>query len=287
MEQFGIIVNRDKDRDSKLAFYIMDFIEQHKASCFLLSSASDEQREQGVFTNIDDIPEGTECLIVLGGDGTIIQAAKDFKKFCIPILGVNLGTMGFLAEIEPHMVESAIKKLLQNDLKIEERLMLHGKTISNGRDNQEDHALNDIYVSKRGLCRLIVVNLYINDVLVDTYVGDGLIVSTPTGSTGYNLSAGGPIMKPGIQAVVITPICPHSLSNRSLVVSAEDILRLEIGQRSENQKDEAYVYFDGVEPKELVSGDVIEIVKSKEKTKLVKLSDNSYFDILNSKLGKD
>ena len=287
MEQFCIIVNRDKDRDNKMALYIMDYLKQQGASCVLAAAANEDQKEHGLFTNMENIPKETQCAIVLGGDGTIIQAAKDLQKQPIPILGVNLGTVGFLAEIEPHMIRTALDRLLLNDLEIEERLMLHGKTTIKGEKSQGDHALNDIFVTKRGVCRLIGINLYINDVFIDTYVGDGLIVSTPTGSTGYNLSAGGPIMRPGIEAVVITPTCPHSLNKRSLVVSSEDTIRLEIGRRKEDADDQAYVYYDGVEQYEVTSGDVIEIIRSKEKTKIIKLSDNSYFDILKNKLGKE
>ncbi len=285
MDRFCIIVNSEKDTNYQIALEIVQFIEKRGRKCFL-TSHSDNERD-GVFTKVEDIPEDTDCAIVLGGDGTILHAAKELLHLNIPILGVNRGTVGYLAEIETQNIETALEKVFQDEYKIEKRLMLNGKVDYNGKNYVEDYALNDIVLSKGGQCRLIVIHLFINDLLIDTYVADGLIVSTPTGSTGYNLSAGGPVMKPGINALVVTPICPHSLNKRSFVISSEDRIRLEIGQRKETMHDEAIVYFDGWEESQLKSGDSIEIKKADECTKIIKIAEDSYFDILKNKLGKE
>ena len=285
MNRFCIIVNSEKDINYQTAREIVKFIESRGKSCFLTSDLGNEA--DGTFTNVEDIPKDTECAIVLGGDGTILHAAKDLLHLDIPILGVNMGTVGYLAEIETQNMKSALEKVFQDKCKVEKRLMLYGRISRKDKKCIEDHALNDIVLSRGGQCRLIVIHLYINDFLIDTYVADGLIVSTPTGSTGYNLSAGGPVMKPGINALVVTPICPHSLNKRSFVISSEDKIRLEIGQRKESMQDEAIVYFDGCEESHLKSGDVVEIKRADECTKIIKITEDSYFDILKNKLGKE
>ena len=285
MNRFCIIVNSEKDTNYQTAREIANFIESKGKTCFLTTHLGNEAA--GTFTDVEDIPIDTECAIVLGGDGTILHAAKDLLHLDIPILGVNMGTVGYLAEIETQNMKSALEKVFQDECKVEKRLMLYGRMSWKEKSSIEDHALNDIVLSRGGQCRLIVIHLYINDFLIDTYVADGLIVSTPTGSTGYNLSAGGPVMKPGINALVVTPICPHSLNKRSLVISSEDKIRLEIGQRKESMQDEAIVYFDGCEEGHLKSGDVIEIKRADECTKIIKVTEDSYFDILKNKLGKE
>ncbi|SES87567.1 NAD(+)/NADH kinase [[Clostridium] polysaccharolyticum] len=285
MERFCIIVNSEKDSNHHTAQAIIDYIESRGKTCFLTSHTSSERCDS--FTKAEEIPEDTECAIVLGGDGTILHAAKDLLHLDIPILGVNMGTVGYLAEIEPHNIRFALEKVFQNECTLEKRIMLYGSITSSGKMGKRDHALNDIVISRGGQCRVVVMHLYINDLLIDTYVADGLIVSTPTGSTGYNLSAGGPVMKPGINALAVTPICPHSLNQSSFVISSEDRIRLEIGQRRESMQDEVLVYFDGCEAEKLKSGDVIEIKKAQECTKMIKIVENSYFDILKNKLGTE
>lgn len=285
MDRFCIIVNSEKDMNNQTANAIVDYIKSRGKSCFFAFAFC--KGEHGNFTRAEDIPLDTQCAIVLGGDGTILHAAKYLLHLDIPILGVNLGTVGYLAETEPQNILSALDRLFADECKIEKRLMLFGELNIEGTGKVLEHSLNDIVVSRGGRCRVIRIHLYINNLLIDTYVGDGLIVSTPTGSTGYNLSAGGPVMKPGIDALVVTPICPHSLNKRSLVISSEDHIRLEIGQRRENMIDEAIVFFDGQDGYPLKSGDVIEIARAKESTRIIKITENSYFDILKNKLGKE
>lgn len=285
MDRFCIIVNSEKDVNNQIADSIIEFIESKGRTCFRTTAFLEEGSDS--YTKTDNIPEDTQCAIVLGGDGTLLHAAKDLLHRDIPILGVNMGTVGYLAEIETQNIKPALEKVFGDQCKIENRLMLFGEVKHQDESILKGHALNDIVVSRGGTCRLIVIHLYINDLLIDTYVGDGLIVSTPTGSTGYNLSAGGPVMKPGINALVITPICPHSLNKRSFVISAEDKIRLEIGQRKESMQDEAVVYFDGTREIQLESGASIDIKKADECTKIIKVAENSYFDILKNKLGKE
>lgn len=287
MDRFCIIVNSEKDTNYQTANSIVHYIESRGKTCFLTTAFENGTDKNGNYTKTDEIPKDTECAIVLGGDGTILHAAKDLLHLDIPILGVNMGTVGYMAEIETQSIIPALENVFEGSCKIEKRLMLYGEMKKEQTEEVKSHALNDIVISRGGQCRLIVIHLYINDLLIDTYVADGLIVSTPTGSTGYNLSAGGPVMKPGIDALVVTPICPHSLNKRSLVISSEDKIRLEIGQRKEALQDEAIAFFDGCEECQMKSGDTIEIKRAEECTKIIKITENSYFDILKNKLGRE
>ena len=164
--------------------------------------------------------------------------------------------------------------------------MLYGKICNKEALYYAGHALNDIVITKRGSCRVITVHVYVNDELIDTYLCDGVIVATPTGSTGYNLSAGGPVVVPGIEAKMITAICPHTLNNRCIVVSATDKVVLELGKSKETLIDEATAVYDGKMIRALQTGDCIEINKAEEETKIVKVTDTSFFKILRSKIGK-
>lgn len=287
MERFCIITNQDKDENQEVAQYITRYLEAHGKACYVLENKM--TMEEGVchFTDVDKIAEDTSCALVLGGDGTMIQAAIDLVHRNIPILGINTGTVGFLTEIERQNVEEALKKLIQGEYTIENRIML--KETAKMEENVQKgvpfcYALNDIVVSKRGNCRLITIKVYINGELADIYRADGLIVSTPTGSTGYNLSAGGPVMVPHTHAIVLTPICAHSLNKRSLVLSAEDQILLEIGQTKEAQEDTVVLMVDGRNVGKLVTGDKLDICVSEEITQLIKLSDISFYKRMRDKL---
>ena len=287
MNRFLIITNKEKDIDFLVTNKIVAYIEAagKKAT---LSSVSSVQEESGPTI----IPEDIECAIVLGGDGTIIQSANDLMTLNIPILGVNMGTLGYLAEIEEHHVPEALDRLFQDDYRIENRIMIQGNIIYNSRnpDNEEDwvgYALNDVVITRKGFSRIISLGIYVNDVLVDNFLGDGVIISTPTGSTAYNLSAGGPIVIPPACVMVITPICPHSLSPRSIVVSAEDTIKVIVGKSKKTLEAEAMVNYDGKKVLDLGTDDIIEIKKAIYNTKLIKLNRTGIYEILRSKLGNN
>jgi NAD+ kinase len=287
MDRFLIITNKEKDKDflvtNKIAAYIQEAGKQVTLS--QLSFIPGGVKPALLTENID-------CAIVLGGDGTIIQSANDLMKHDIPILGVNLGTVGFLAEIEEHHVFEALECLFNDNYRIENRLMICGnihyaskKPTEN--ENLTGHALNDVVITRKGFSRIISLGIYVNDELVDNFSGDGVIISTPTGSTAYNLSAGGPIIIPQANVMVITPICPHSLSPRSVVVSAEDTIRVVVGKSKKTQEAEAIASFDGNKEFDLGTDDIIIIKKAEYDTKLIKLSHKGIYEILRSKLGNN
>ena len=286
MKRFCVITNRDKEDSNRKAVYIQEYLEQKGGKCLILENR--RVISEGVlhYTEADKIPEETECVLVLGGDGTMIQAAIDLVHSKLPILGINMGTVGFLTEVEPQNLERALDLMLQDKYTIENRIMLRESSVTptGTSSGKACYALNDVVLSKRGDCRLITIKVYINDELADIYRADGLIISTPTGSTGYNLSAGGPVMVPDTEATVITPICAHSLNKRSLVVSAMDRIVLELGQSKDFQEDEAVLVVDGRTVRGLSTGDRLEVLVPEDQTRIVKLSGVSFYKKMRDKL---
>ncbi len=282
MNKFCIITNNDKDKDYVFSKMIKEYLEGQKKHCIIAKEAENHINEYDPYTDVSVIDADTDCVIVLGGDGTLIQAANDLVHLNIPILGVNLGTLGFLTEVEKDNIIPVLNRLFQDDYHLEKRMMIKG----NIPNYYNGYALNDIVISKRGQCRIIMIKVYVNDYLVDTYICDGMVVSTATGSTGYNLSTGGPIVVPGIEGMMITAICPHTLNNRCIMVSPTDKIVLELGKSKETVKDEANAIFDGRLVTSLESGDKIEINRAKEVTTLVKATDTSFFELVQTKIFK-
>ena len=285
MKKFCVVTNVEKDKGYETARQVKKLLEGMGRECLLVRDRFLKTEEKD-FIDYLDIPQDTDCIIILGGDGTLIQAAIDLYRLNIPFLGVNLGTLGFLTEIERENLEQDLKKLLEAESRIERRLLRSGTVFEEGRPEKR-LSLNDFVISKAGLCRLITLDVYVNEEWIDTYVADGLIVSSPTGSTGYNLSAGGPVLAPEVPAVIITPICPHSLNKRSLVVSSGDRIRVVVGRSKEALDDEAVVITDGTCWKRFISGDSIEISPAKEKVQLVRLKEMSLLGRLRQKLGRE
>ncbi|HHU70866.1 MAG TPA: NAD(+)/NADH kinase [Clostridiales bacterium] len=287
MDNFLIITNMEKDKDLRLTRTIEAYIQKAGKQSYLSQIST-------VTGNalLKDIISKVECAIVLGGDGTIIQTANDLMAYNIPILGVNLGTVGFLAEIEEHHVEEALDSLFDDCYHVENRLMIQGEVIHhiNGPyDGGEiiHNALNDIVIARKGFSRIISLGIYVNDELVDDFRGDGVIISTPTGSTAYNLSAGGPIVTSRANVMVITPICPHSLSPRSIVVSGDDHIKVAVRKSKKTQEAEAFASFDGNKEIDLSTDDMISIKKAQYDTKLIKLSNSGIYEVLRLKLGNN
>ena len=267
MDKFYVITNIPKDKDLQTTNYVKKCIESHGKTCILS-------------VNEPEFPEGTDCVLVLGGDGTLIRAARELRSQDVPMIGINLGTLGYLAEVEMQHIESAIAHIIHEKSMVEERMMLKG--IVSGQ--REDTALNDIVVTRLGALRVIRFNIYVNGELLNKYQADGVIISTPTGSTGYNLSAGGPIVQPTAQMIVITPICSHALNTSSIVLSAEDEITIEITPDREGNSQTVGLSFDGEINLEMKTGDSLLIRKSKAETELLKLSDISFLERMRRKM---
>ncbi len=267
MNKFYVITNETKDHALEMTFQIKHYIEEKGRNCIL----ADE---------VETVPADTDCVLVLGGDGTLIRAARELHLYDIPLLGINMGTLGYLTEAEVANVKESLDCLMEGETWVEERMMLKGTL-----DGQKDEvALNDIVLTRGGSLRLIQFDIYVNGKLLNTYHADGVIVSTPTGSTAYNLSAGGPVVEPTASMIVITPICSHALNTSSIVLSAEDEIMLQMREGRDGRAEMASVYFDGERNLEVQTGDRVVIRKAEATTKLVKLSKVSFLEILREKM---
>lgn len=267
MKNFYIITNQSKDKDYAMTHRIQNYIENKGGTCMVSLDGT-------------GVPEHTDCVLVLGGDGTLIRAAREIRSCGAPLLGINLGTLGYLAEVEAEHVEKAIDRLFENQTVVENRMMLKG----NLNEREEDVALNDIVVTRIGELRVIHFNIYVNGELLNSYQADGVIISTPTGSTGYNLSAGGPIVEPTASMFVITPICSHALNTRSIVLSADDEIVVEIGKGRDNKNESASISFDGDRTMKVYTGDKIVIQKAEDTIQFIKLSKISFLENLRKKM---
>jgi len=228
----------------------------------------------------DSIPAATDLVIVAGGDGTLLSAARLAGPLGIPILGVNFGGLGFMTELQPEELYSALERVLRGNYEIEERETLRVR-FRRGRKIISEHALlNDAVVTKTALARMLVIELRIDGELVATYTSDGLIIATPTGSTAYNLSAGGPILDPRMSAFVIAPICPHTMSYRPLVVPGS--VRIEVTLRSLTE--EAYLTLDGQVGFPMRQLDAIAVDRHPRSVRLVRVAHRGFFEVLQRKL---
>ena len=266
MDKFYIITNSDKDKDLEFTGQIVEYLKANGRKCMVQQA---ERKQEGAYhyTNPALIPEDTECILVLGGDGTLLQAARDVVHREIPMLGVNLGTLGFLAEVDKQSVYSALDKLMEDDYEIEERMMLTGTVWRDGKIIGRDVALNDIVIGRDGHLRVVRFKNYVNDVYLNSYNADGIIISTPTGSTGYSLSCGGPIVAPNGSMTLMTPIAPHTLNTRSIIFPAEDVITVEIGEGRRQVQEYGVASFDGDTVIPMVTGDRIVIEKAAVSTK--------------------
>lgn len=281
MKHFLIAANSIKDENLLLTSKIEDYIAMHGGNSKRIIGESG-----GTVSYKVAYPEQFDCVIALGGDGTILNVSRDLRKLNLPIVGVNLGTLGFLTEVEPEQIFPVIDRLLQGDYELEERMNIKGAVYKENEPEAvaKDVALNDIVVTRAGFSRVIGLKVYVNGKVMDIYEADGVIVSTPTGSTGYNLSAGGPLVSPKTSLMIITPISPHSLTSKSIVLSSEDEIVIEVLKMRKAQKEEAIVNFDGQPGIQLSAGDRIVINKADTTTKMVKLFDVSFYEVLREKI---
>lgn len=228
----------------------------------------------------EEIPPMVDVILVFGGDGTFLGVARLACKYGTPILGINLGGLGFLTEITVEEIYPMMERIMNGEYEIEDRQMLRTSIHRENAKIGNYEVLNDVVINKEAVARIIDLGIYIDGNHVTTYKADGIILSTPTGSTAYSLSAGGPIVHPTLPVTIITPICPHTLTNRPLVVSSE--MKVEI--KITTQEPDTYLTLDGQIGIRLRTGDVIEVRKSDTYVKLIKSPFRDYFTILKTKL---
>lgn len=294
MNHFYIITNGHKDYNLEKTNEIRKYLEKCGKKCTV--QVKEPGKEQG-YTDAAQIPEDVDCILVLGGDGTLLQAARDIMERDIPLLGINLGTLGYLAEIEESGIYGALNQLLEGGYEVEQRMMLAGRIVrgeihrkrhaENGyqqEKREKSYALNDIAITRSGSLQIIRFRICVNGQFLNEYQADGVIVATPTGSTGYNLSAGGPIVEPKAELILITPISPHTLNTRSIILAPGDVVEIEIGGGREGRVQQVEVNFDGSHNVTLYTGDKVIIERAVRATGIVKLNKASFLEVLHKKL---
>ncbi len=277
MKNFYIIANSGKEEAKKTVEVVESYLRSHGAFCRI------EQRESrdgaAGCGSCREVPEDTDCIITIGGDGTLIQAARGFSHRGIPLVGINRGHLGYLTQVSrDEDIREMANALLADQYQIEERMMLDGRIIREGKEIVNDIALNEIVLTHRDVIRVLRFGVYVNSEFLNEYTADGLIAATPTGSTAYNLSAGGPIVAPNASMTVLTPICSHALNARSIVLSADDEICIEVREGSQA------AVFDGDTILELRKGDQVIITKSRRVTRLIRLRQVSFLENLSNKL---
>lgn len=237
---------------------------------------------------LKELVSQSDVLVVLGGDGTMLRVARSLEGADTPIFGINLGSLGFLTAISQKDMGEAVEKIRKGDFQLAERTMLDVRILRNDQTLASHRALNDAVITRVAFSRLVRIEVTVDGDLLTTYTGDGLIIATPTGSTAYSLSAGGPIIHPGARSFAITPICPHTLSNQSVIVSDESVVRarfLPQSARSKgNQQIECLVAADGQELIHVKPNDAIEARRTAKALRMLTLPGHSYFGVLRHKL---
>lgn len=276
MKHFYIIANPQKDKELVLTKQIKKFIEEHGGSCdYQLNQACD----------VTELPNKTECVLVVGGDGTLLRAARDMAEYNIPLIGINTGHIGYLCELDAGNVMSGLEILMKGTgYSVEERMLLTGYLMNKSGHSGQQVALNDIVIHRSGVLQVADFIISVNGEYLNTYSADGIIIATPTGSTAYNMSAGGPIVDPRAELILITPISPHTLNAKSIVLGADAEITIEVAPRRVERDEKAEVSFDGDHVGILSVGEKIVVKKAGTRTGILKLSKLSFLERLGKKL---
>ena len=286
MKKFALLTNYSKDKRLVYTRMIKTYITENGGSYWIPRYISEPDKDGDQRYDFSDMPEDIECVLVLGGDGTLLQTARDTVGLGIPLLGINLGTLGFLAEVEKSGITDALDHLMQDSYELMDRMLLSGSVIRDGKELLKAHALNDIVVNRCGHLMVLNYEVLVNGQLLCHYKADGMILASPTGSTGYNMSAGGPIVEPGARLMVMTPICPHTLNTRSIILSPEDQVEIVIAEGRDGQAQQAEVNFDGGQAQMLTTGDRIRVHQSEQVVRLLHINKVSFLQMLHKKMGE-
>lgn len=282
MQRVGVLPNLEKKNGLEVTRALVGWLQERGVRPFLTAEVASLLGCPELGGELEGWAEGVEFVIVLGGDGTLLSAAKALSGYGRPILGVNLGHLGFLTEIESHDLFSSLPPFLAGRYMVEQRMMLEARVWRDHKPVKRFVALNDAVISKGPFARLVLVEIYVNETFVALYPADGVIVSTPTGSTAYSLSAGGPVVNPNLDVLLVTPICPHSFYGRSIVVSKDETIRVKI--RSDQR--DAMITLDGQEGYPLQARDDVVVGKAPEVARLMRRPGWSFYEVLRRKLAE-
>jgi NAD+ kinase len=277
----GIIVNPTKLQAFPLIRQVVDWLREKGMTVFIDSESAPLLNLEIQAKPIRELPGLVDLIIAFGGDGTMLSVAKQINGSTTPLIGVKVGGLGFLTSVTESEVFNTLEEVLAGRHRVEDRMMLDCTVIhSDGSIHREQVALNDVVIQRDALERMLMLETYVDDEFLATYASDGLIISTPTGSTAHSLSAGGPIIYPEAEAIVITPICPHMLTNRPLVLASRQVCRVIVV----SERSSPGLMIDGQVAVELHQWDQVVVKKSPYTVRLAASADKSYFEVLRTKL---
>ena len=280
LDSVGLIVNYKKEKTRETACRIIDWLNSKKLKVCIEGNMGKEIRKEELNCPTEKFLKEVDLIISLGGDGTLLRAARLAATEDIPVFGVNLGGLGFLTQIGIDDLEKSLEKLYQGRYFLDERMMLSCTVKRREKEIKKFTALNDVVIGKGAFARIICLATYVNNDYVITYSADGLVVSTSTGSTAYSLSAGGPIVNPNINSIILTPICPHTLSARPIIIGENDQVKITL----ESSEEKVMVTIDGQEGFVLKPKDEVIIKKSDHIARLIAFKEKSFYAILREKL---
>lgn len=280
-KRIGLVFNPTKPRALEMIPEVLTVLEQLEITHFTNLELEENLKELATtFISLDKMAEFVDLIIVFGGDGTYLNTARSIAGKEIPMLGVNIGRLGFLTEIEIPEFKWALEQLCQGNYTIENRLMVQAKIIREGKLLHSAVGLNDVIITNTGLARMVELETYIDDEFFNSYPADGLIVATPTGSTAYSLSAGGPIVNPFLRSLIITPICPHTLYSRSIVISENEVVRVVINSDHRH----CALTVDGQYGWDLLKFDEVLIQACQDVVKSVRMPGHTFYKILRDRM---
>jgi len=272
MNNIGIAINPSKDKDDKILNMVVNkFREKFNVNDVAVFNSYDIERQD--LSSID-------LLVVLGGDGTLLGIARSLNEsFNSPILGINIGNLGFLSSVDISDIDIALKKLKDGKFKIVDRMMLNCK-VDSPTNNEDLKALNDVVLARGTLSRMVKFTIFVDGKIYSTFKGDGLIIATPTGSTAYSFSAGGPFIYPDLELITITPICPHTKSMQTIVLKGDSLIEI----YADHEEEKIYLTVDGQKAIKIDHETSVKLSKNKKNVKLLVFDDYDYFKVLRSKI---
>ncbi|MBQ9885770.1 MAG: NAD(+)/NADH kinase [Lachnospiraceae bacterium] len=287
MNKLYIIVNMDKDPKLAVTDRIIEYLDRKGIDYFIKKTYPYSEDVNLRSVTKDEIPKDTDFIIILGGDGSFLHSAVALAELNIPVAGLNLGTLGYLSQFNTDRFEQEFDEMLSGAYFIEERIMIAGELVREGRIIKQDISLNDVVVRRCDGLSAIKLNISLNGSKMRSSMSDGLIVATPTGSTAYNLSVGGAVIEPGARVMAITPIAPHSLSERSVIVADDSDIEIELASIPRNEAADILIGFDSKFMTQMKPGDVLKLRKADNSIKLIRLNEYNFFDVLHSKMNAD
>lgn len=278
MKKIGIICKKGRPEPEEILRDFIPWLRERNVEAYLEDALASAFGVKGC--SLEEMPSLVDIVIVFGGDGTMLSAARLVAKKGLPLLGINLGGLGFITEVRREELHEAVESILNDECPSEERIMLTARHVREGKTIGELTALNDVVIEKGPLAKIIDLEASVDGQHVTLLKADGIIVSTPTGSTAYSLSAGGPILYPTLSSIVLTPICPHTLTNRPIVLRDD----MKVGIRLTSRSDGVLLTYDGLVGATLMQGDIVEIEKSPYKATFLMPCGRNHFLVLRTKL---